>query len=228
MPLGTRITIRTDKYYCFCPVGQSQKLTGIVSGSWWSQRLGVTSVVVGSKKLQTAHIPVFMLMRGVLNFWSMNREDHGWVSGKHDHNSCLQTLQNLSVCWGVGWGGEGCCLLGCFGGLGCTCANECSPAGIKSVPLQRSKTVLNPLHHTRNSVWVFFLETPPELSWWLLICAIHLRPGWSIGYLIPAGSFLGSKFNFHSASWLLLPDPHSHSHPAWQNAPWAPTPLLIF
>lgn len=75
----------------------------------------------GKQEIATAHIPVFMLMRGVLNFWSMNRKNHGWVSGKHDHKSCLQTLQNLSVCCGVGWGGEGCCLLGCFGGFGCTC-----------------------------------------------------------------------------------------------------------
>jgi len=66
----------------------------------------------------------------------------------------------------VGWGGEGRVVvcLGVLGVLAAPVANERSPAGIKSVPPQRSKTVLNPLHHTRNSVWVFFLETPPELS----------------------------------------------------------------
>lgn len=49
MSIGTRITIRTDKYYWIWSDGKSQNLTRTVSVSWWGQRLGVASILVGRK-----------------------------------------------------------------------------------------------------------------------------------------------------------------------------------
>ena len=83
-----------------CPWDFPGKNTGAISssrGSSWPRnptRISYISCIGRQILLPMFHRGSPVSVRGVLNFWSMNKGDHGWVSENHDPRSCLQTLQS--------------------------------------------------------------------------------------------------------------------------------------
>lgn len=81
MSIGTRMTIQINT--------TEFSLMGCHSQDSFRMAVGQTKTWSYLNSSEKEYFPILILMKGILNFWSKNKGNQGWVLGKRYFKSCF-------------------------------------------------------------------------------------------------------------------------------------------